>query len=235
MGLRWWELLGRMGFSMCPSEVGLGLVPFVPKFVLSSPLPFSVFSCGDTSAAAARVPSGAEAEANNRQGREGLIRRWRRLAPPGTWEAQVLIPKQILVEWNALLGCIHGIGVRDYYKLDRWCVPCGICASNSVFSAGIFLSVVRNMLCVCWASQSCTALDKITVHYLLFLGIVVAFGFGSLCSNLAIRLLTAQGTYSLSYHACDYVSNPDFSCRHKQRTVDRISLQICLLRFICHD
>jgi len=28
---------------MCPSEVGLGLVPFVPQFVvLSSPLPFSV-------------------------------------------------------------------------------------------------------------------------------------------------------------------------------------------------
>lgn len=91
---------------MCPSEVGLGLVPFVPQFVvLSSPLPFSV-SLRRHLRCRRRVPSGAEAEAeaNNRRGREGLIRRWRRLAPLGTWEPQVLIPKQILDEWNALLG-----------------------------------------------------------------------------------------------------------------------------------
>lgn len=81
------------------------------------PLPsLSLSYCGDTSAAAARVPrvpSGGEAEANYRRGGtgEGLSRRWRRLAPPGTSAAQVLIPKRILDEWNALLGCIHGIGV----------------------------------------------------------------------------------------------------------------------------
>jgi hypothetical protein len=95
-----------------------------PSSLFGPLLSLSLSRCGDTSAAAARVPSGAEVEANNRRGREGLIRRWRRLAPLGTWEPQVLIPKQILDEWNDLLGCIHGIGVPrrnekgDYYKLD---------------------------------------------------------------------------------------------------------------------
>lgn len=60
-----------------------------------------------------------EAEANNRRGREGLIRRWRRLVPPGTWEPQVLIPKQILDARNALLGCIHGIGVPRWKEKNE--------------------------------------------------------------------------------------------------------------------
>ena len=92
-----------MGFIFVPPRLGWALYLLCPGSFCPL-LSLSLSRCGDTSAAAARVPSGAEAEAYNRRGREGLIRRWRQLAPPGTWEAQVLIPKQILDEWNALLG-----------------------------------------------------------------------------------------------------------------------------------